>query len=137
MLEVEKALHTLWQSRSNLTELLPAANVFTGRAPNPEQALPYATLQRVGDESTRLTTRNRYRTTTIRVTIRSATFEEGRAIAEQLAAPEPEGFDLEEFTLDTGEVIDLRVGSQASLQTEEGAWEAEVELICRTCEPRS
>ena len=125
-LTLMQAIHGRWAADTALCALLPASRVSTGTAPG--AALPLAVI--VAESDRPLAACNdgsTVRSVGVQIVVLHGSYAVAATIVEQVTA----AFDLADFDLDDGRVIDMRkTNGSEQQQQDDGVWRMVVDFTC-------
>lgn len=129
-MSLENRIHARWPLKTGLHALLPVERVFTGQAP-PGTLLPYATIERIANPSEARTNKSNVRMPGLRVSVWADDFDQGQAIAEEMARTRA-GFDRDQFADEDDRVLAMLHDDDRYMQELDGVWRFEVDFMATT-----
>ena len=123
-MNLEQAIHQRWAADSDLTTVLPAENVVTGRRGS--RQVPYATLHRKQCRNLLRTNDGDVDEATVLIHVWHDDYDAGRAIVERVTA----AFDGSDFTLaDDQRVVRMRRTADSTREHDDGLWLFSLEFL--------
>jgi hypothetical protein len=122
---LEQVVHQRWAASEDLSSLLPAGNVKTGRSF--DGSVPYASIARLGNRTAfRTNAGDALDEVMLRINVWHDDYDAGRAIMEQITAT----FDRSDFALSGADrVIQMRRTDDSASQHDDGTWQFTVEFL--------
>jgi hypothetical protein len=125
-MSLEQAIHSRWAGDGALAGLVPAARFVTGKALGGE-ALPYATLSRIGSGKTTRSSLRLVEEVLCRFDVWSSSLDTLKQVADAAAAR----FDGQSFTDAGVTVLRMRRTEQKETQADDGTWRLTMDFTAK------